>query len=102
MDCGAIVYLGKTLQADELAQLDVPARAAGVVRCDAYHQVLIMRNVEPGVCRLTSFYSDDPKGHIPTPIINWAASTGVPSFFGKLESACVRYTQWCQDRDEID
>jgi len=38
-------------------------------------------------------YYDDPKGMIPTMIINWAAKTGVPNFMTTLEKACANYSK---------
>lgn len=36
-------------------------------------------------------YFDNPRGSIPTWLINWGASTGVPDFLTKMEKACEGY-----------
>jgi len=38
-------------------------------------------------------YYDDPKGNIPSMIINWAAKTGVPGFLTNMKKACGNYTK---------
>lgn len=36
-------------------------------------------------------YYDDPRGMIPTMLVNWAAKTGISSFMSTLISACHNY-----------
>lgn len=39
-------------------------------------------------------YYDDPKGSIPSMLINWAARSGVPDFLSKMEVACNQYKDY--------
>ncbi|KAJ8036397.1 Phosphatidylcholine transfer protein [Holothuria leucospilota] len=39
-------------------------------------------------------YYDNPKGLIPTWLINWAAKTGVPAFLDSMTKACMGYKEY--------
>lgn len=60
----------------------------GVVRVDDFHQMLAVESVPTGGSRAFIHYYDDPKGSIPSWLINWAAKTGVPGFVKDIQRAC--------------
>ncbi|KJE93798.1 hypothetical protein CAOG_08792 [Capsaspora owczarzaki ATCC 30864] len=69
------------------------AEVKGVVRVDSYAQTLVMRKASGGTLGTQVFmeYFDDPKGHIPSWLINWAAQKGVPAFLDQMHKACLNY-----------
>ena len=95
MKDGSIVFLGSSFP--DHASLQPEKK--GVVRIVDYQQRLVLRDGPDGLCDVVSFYSDDPRGNIPSAVVNWAASTGVPKFFDKMEQACGKYDSWAKERD---
>lgn len=69
---------------------NVPVKK-GVVRVDDFHQMLAVEPVSTGGARAFIHYYDDPKGSIPSWLINWAAKTGVPGFVKDIQRACNGY-----------
>ncbi|GJJ77666.1 hypothetical protein EMPS_10025 [Entomortierella parvispora] len=62
--------------------------SSGMVRVDEFRQDVVIQPTEDGNgCHIWFGYFDDPKGNIPTSIINWAAKSGVPAFLNSLRSA---------------
>ncbi|ORY99664.1 hypothetical protein BCR41DRAFT_342728 [Lobosporangium transversale] len=60
----------------------------GTVRVDEYRQDVVIQPTEDGRgCRIWFAYFDNPKGNIPSSIVNWAAKSGVPSFLNALRNA---------------
>ncbi|KAF9022987.1 hypothetical protein CPC16_009261 [Podila verticillata] len=65
----------------------VPAKSS-VVRVDEFRQdVLIQPTEDDAGCNIWFGYYDNPKGNIPSSIINWAAKSGVPGFLNALKDA---------------
>ncbi|KAG0024935.1 hypothetical protein BGZ82_010307 [Podila clonocystis] len=65
----------------------VPAKSS-VVRVDEFRQdVLIQPTEDDSGCNIWFGYYDNPKGNIPSSIINWAAKSGVPGFLNALKDA---------------
>ncbi|KAF9176793.1 hypothetical protein BGZ51_009647 [Haplosporangium sp. Z 767] len=61
---------------------------SGVVRVDDFRQDVIIQPSEDGVgCNIWFGYYDNPKGNIPSSIVNWAAKSGVPAFLNSLRDA---------------
>ncbi|KAF9930592.1 hypothetical protein FBU30_000295 [Linnemannia zychae] len=61
------------------------------VRVEEYRQDVIMVPSEDGKgCYVWFGYFDDPKGHIPSSIVNWATKSGIPGFLKGIQDACLR------------
>ncbi|CAM0141611.1 hypothetical protein VKS41_005863 [Umbelopsis sp. WA50703] len=63
----------------------------GVVSIDNYAQSIVIADNGAGGSQVLMDYFDDPKGNIPTAVINWAAKTGVPGFMKSLHQACIKF-----------
>jgi len=61
------------------------------IRVEKYFQFLAIGSNGEGGTKAFIHYYDDPKGTIPTWLINWAAKTGVPGFVTTLKDACVNF-----------
>ncbi|KAI8358305.1 phosphatidylcholine transfer protein [Mortierella sp. GBAus27b] len=80
---GVIAVHGKSVQ-DESA----PERS-GVVRVDEFRQDVVIQPTEDGQgCNVWFGYYDNPKGNIPSSIINWAAKSGIPGKQTGMLDAC--------------
>lgn len=78
---------------ESLPKSSFPERE-GVIRIDNYMQNICISPSEDGEgCFVFMDYFDDPKGSIPSSVINWAAKTGVPNFIKSLKNACLQYQQ---------
>ncbi|KAJ3333037.1 hypothetical protein HDU76_011990 [Blyttiomyces sp. JEL0837] len=65
------------------------------IRITDYYQQIAVKPTEDGLGAVLSMrYYDDPKGSIPTSVINFAAQKGVPSFVKSLSDACEKYESW--------
>ncbi|KAF9354983.1 hypothetical protein BGX34_010712 [Mortierella sp. NVP85] len=61
---------------------------SGTVRVDEYRQDVVIQPTEDGKgCNIWFGYFDNPKGNIPSSIVNWAARVGVPSFLDSIKKA---------------
>lgn len=60
----------------------------GAIRVSDYHQSLAMKQVGKHGTKAFIQYYDDPKGSIPSWLVNWAAKSGVPAFLKDLQRAC--------------
>ncbi|KAF9275952.1 hypothetical protein BGZ68_010359 [Mortierella alpina] len=61
---------------------------AGTVRVDEFRQDVVIQPTDDGKgCNIWFGYFDNPKGDIPSSIINWAAKTGVPGFLNSIRDA---------------
>ncbi|KAF9433201.1 hypothetical protein BGZ76_009763 [Entomortierella beljakovae] len=79
---GIVCINGKSVQ-----DKAVPEKS-GTVRVDEYRQDVVIQPTEDGRgCNIWFGYFDNPKGNIPTSIINWAAKSGVPGFLTALRDA---------------
>jgi len=67
---------------------DTVPEVRGAIRVSDYHQSLAMKKAgEHGTEAFIQYY-DDPKGSIPSWLVNWAAKKGVPAFLSDLQRAC--------------
>lgn len=88
------VILGRsTTEGDKSAIGEIPEKS-GVIRVDDFIQGLAITSNGQGGTKAFMHYYDNPKGSIPTMLINWAASTGVPDFLSKMETACNKYKEY--------
>ncbi|XP_072020686.1 phosphatidylcholine transfer protein-like [Amphiura filiformis] len=77
----------------------VPEKS-GVIRVDDFKQSLaITANGDTGSKAFMHYY-DNPKGMIPTWLINWAAKTGVPGFLQNMTDACKGYPEYLQKKKQ--
>ncbi|KAF8983663.1 hypothetical protein BGZ46_009804 [Entomortierella lignicola] len=61
---------------------------SGTVRVDEFRQDVVIQPTEDGKGSNIWFgYFDNPKGNIPSSIVNWAAKSGVPGFLNSLRDA---------------
>ncbi|KAF9287527.1 hypothetical protein BGZ74_001068 [Mortierella antarctica] len=61
------------------------------VRVEEYRQDVVMVPSEDGKgCYVWFHYFDDPKGHIPSSIVNWATKSGIPGFLKGIQDACLK------------
>ncbi|KAK2168980.1 hypothetical protein LSH36_13g26052 [Paralvinella palmiformis] len=67
---------------------------SGVIRVDDYEQSLALTYNKNGGTQAYMYYYDDPKGMIPTWLINWAAKIGVPGFLEQMVKACKGYNEY--------
>ncbi|KAF9418569.1 hypothetical protein BGZ76_004368 [Entomortierella beljakovae] len=79
---GVFCANGRSVQDDGMPE------KSGVVRVDDFRQDVVIQPTEDGKgCNVWFGYYDNPKGNIPSSIINWAAKSGVPSFLNSLREA---------------
>ncbi|XP_064617956.1 phosphatidylcholine transfer protein-like [Liolophura sinensis] len=88
------VVLAKSVATDKIPE------KSGVVRVDDYHQSAALKSDGKGGTKAYMRYYDNPKGMIPTWLINWAAKTGVPQFLGTMQTACRGYDKYLQSRTQ--
>ncbi|CAI9721289.1 phosphatidylcholine transfer protein-like [Octopus vulgaris] len=68
------------------------------VRVDDYYQSLVISKQPEGGTKVFMQYYDDPKGMIPTWLINWAAKTAVPAFLTQMSTACKNYPKYLKSK----
>ncbi|KAF9312469.1 hypothetical protein BG003_006259 [Podila horticola] len=79
---GVVCVNGKSVNDESM-----PERS-GTVRVDEFRQDVVIQPTPDGNgCNIWFGYYDNPKGNIPTSIINWAARSGVPAFLSSLREA---------------
>ncbi|KAF9359083.1 hypothetical protein BGX26_000183 [Mortierella sp. AD094] len=79
---GVVCVNGKSVQDESTPE------KSGVVRVDDFRQDVVIQPTADGKgCNIWFGYYDNPKGNIPSSIINWAAKSGVPSFLNSLREA---------------
>ncbi|XP_033624987.1 phosphatidylcholine transfer protein-like isoform X2 [Asterias rubens] len=66
---------------------------AGVIRVDDFKQSMAIKASGDGSKAFMHYY-DNPKGMIPTWLVNWAAKTGVPGFMQSMTDACNGYPEY--------
>ncbi|XP_075417680.1 phosphatidylcholine transfer protein isoform X2 [Tenrec ecaudatus] len=69
------------------------AEKSGVIRVKQYKQSLAIQSDGKKGSRVFMYYFDNPGGHIPSWLINWAAKNGVPNFLRDLAKACHNYSK---------
>ncbi|KAI9152578.1 hypothetical protein H9P43_009370 [Blastocladiella emersonii ATCC 22665] len=69
------------------------APASGVIRVTEYHQAVVFcPGADPdNSTAVYVHYFDDPKGSIPSAVVNWAVKQGVPQFLKNLRAASKNY-----------
>lgn len=67
---------------------------SGVIRVDDFLQSLAITADGENISKAYMHYYDNPKGLIPTWLINWAAKTGVPAFLDSMTKACMGYKEY--------
>ncbi|KAH9510170.1 hypothetical protein Btru_043646 [Bulinus truncatus] len=77
----------------------VPEKS-GIVRVDDYLQSAVLCSNGKNGTKAFMHYYDDPKGNIPTWLINWAAKTGVPQFLIMMQKACKGYTEYLETKNK--
>eukprot|EP00794_Sanderia_malayensis_P003302 gene3302-3787_t len=65
-----------------------------VIRVNDYHQFMVLQDTTKNTTQAYMHYYDNPKGMLPTWLINWAAKTGVPSFLKSMKKACDNYEEY--------
>lgn len=71
---------------------------SGVIRVDDYCQECAMQSDGKQGAKAYMHYYDNPKGMIPTWLINWGAKYGVPQFLQIMQDACKGYPQYLQEQ----
>lgn len=66
---------------------------SGVVRVNDFLQSMIFTSDGNGTKAFMHYY-DNPRGMIPTWLINWAAKSGIPGFLAKMVIACNSYDKY--------
>ncbi|XP_070545662.1 phosphatidylcholine transfer protein-like [Ptychodera flava] len=69
-----------------------------VIRVDDFHQSMVLRSDGKNGTKAFMHYYDNPKGMIPTWLINWAAKTGVPKFLTDMQKACKGYPEYLKTK----
>ncbi|XP_042529737.1 phosphatidylcholine transfer protein isoform X1 [Dipodomys spectabilis] len=64
---------------------------SGVIRVKQYKQSLAIESDGKKGSKVFMYYFDNPGGHIPSWLINWAAKNGVPNFLNDTAKACQNY-----------
>ncbi|KAL8588696.1 hypothetical protein ACOMHN_046468 [Nucella lapillus] len=77
----------------------LPAKS-GVVRVDDYLQSATLTSDGKVGTKAFMHYYDNPKGNIPTWLINWAAKTGVPQFLTIMQKACRGYPDYLSKKSK--
>ncbi|XP_041371882.1 phosphatidylcholine transfer protein-like [Gigantopelta aegis] len=80
-----------------LAQSEVSSsipEKSGVIRVDDYKQSAVLTSDGEQGTKAFMHYYDNPKGMIPTWLINWGAKTGVPQFLTIMQKACRGYPEY--------
>lgn len=70
----------------------------GVIRVDDYVQSCALTTDGKVGSKAFMRYYDNPKGSIPTWLINWAAKTGVPGFLTMMQKACRSYPEYIKSK----
>ncbi|GAB1606741.1 phosphatidylcholine transfer protein-like [Argonauta hians] len=73
--------------------IDYPEKML-TVRVEQYDQSLVFCKLPEGGVKMYMQYYDDPKGIIPTWLLNWAAKTAVPAFLTQMKTACKNYPKY--------
>jgi len=81
------VILGESLSG---GGKDLVPEKRGTIRVEKYFQFVALTSNGKGGTKAFIHYYDDPKGAIPTWLVNWAAKTGVPGFVQNLKDACLK------------
>ncbi|XP_002740848.1 phosphatidylcholine transfer protein-like [Saccoglossus kowalevskii] len=71
---------------------------SGVIRVDDFCQSLALESDGDDGTKAFMYYYDNPKGMIPTWLINWGAKTGVPKFLTDMQAACKGYADYLKSK----
>lgn len=86
------VVLAQSATASKIPEKD------GVIRVDDYIQSCALTTDGKMGSKAYMRYYDNPKGMIPTWLINWGAKTGVPQFLTMMQKACRTYPEYLQKK----
>lgn len=70
--------------------------AEGIIRVDDFKQACIMQSDGKVGSKAYMYYYDNPKGMIPTWLINWGAKTGVPQYLSIMRKAVFGYNDFLE------
>jgi hypothetical protein len=84
---------GTWLLVSRSAELGCHVPVTDAVRVDEYFFAGVFAPSGPNQCTIRLVFSDNPKGSIPSSLVNWAATSAVPSFTTTLTAACQKYEQ---------
>ncbi|VDI47308.1 phosphatidylcholine transfer protein-like [Mytilus galloprovincialis] len=87
------------VMAESTECLSIPEKS-GVIRVDDYKQSCVLTTDGKQGSKAFMRYYDNPKGMIPTWLINWGAKTGVPSFLTMMQEACRGYPKYLESRNK--
>lgn len=74
--------------------------AEGIIRVDDYVQSCALTTDGKVGSKAYMRYYDNPKGSIPTWLINWGAKTGVPGFLTMMQKACRTYPEYLEKKTQ--
>jgi hypothetical protein len=66
----------------------------GFVRAISHRTGYHIERISEGGCTLTYLTQSDPRGYIPTWLINMATRRFAPNMISKLKKAADKYTEW--------
>lgn len=72
----------------------------GIIRVDDYLQSCALTTDGKVGSKAFMKYYDNPKGSIPTWLINWGAKTGVPGFLTMMQAACRSYPEYLRKKQQ--
>ncbi|KAL8608072.1 hypothetical protein ACOMHN_023888 [Nucella lapillus] len=72
----------------------------GIVRVDSFAQTCVLTSDGKSGTKSFMYYFDNPKGNIPTWMVNWAAKKGIPEFILTVQEACRGYKTWQQQQQQ--
>ncbi|XP_068834093.1 phosphatidylcholine transfer protein-like [Capricornis sumatraensis] len=64
---------------------------SGVIGVKQYKQRLVIQSDGKWGSKVFMYYFDNPRGQLPSWVVNWAAKNGVPNFLNNLVKACQNY-----------
>ncbi|XP_071949777.1 phosphatidylcholine transfer protein-like [Antedon mediterranea] len=70
------------------------------IRVDDFQQSMTMTTDGGSGTKAFMHYYDNPKGMLPTWLINWAAKTGVPNFIADMKKHCEKYPAYLEKKRE--
>lgn len=82
------------------ADLDYPEQPP-CIRVKSYQQSLVLQS-HPDGAWLHLRYFEDPRGSIPTSVVNWAVSKAIPRWMLKFKTACLEYKQPCNGDQSVN
>ncbi|XP_033118245.1 phosphatidylcholine transfer protein-like [Anneissia japonica] len=88
------VVLGKS------APFESVRERSRTIRVDDFQQSMCMTSDGGSGTKALMHYYDNPKGMLPTWLINWAAKTGVPNFISDMKKHCEKYPEYLEKKSK--